>query len=499
MRPRQENSNQEKSNQEEIQATAEPLGHKTFQKFGEVEGSRKAAIDHLLSICEDKAHFNAIITPTPEVARTQAEHSDELLKKGKPRPLEGIPFTVKDNFCTEGIRTTAGSRMLENFVPSYESTVTKRLWKAGAVMLGKTNMDEFGMGSSTTSSYFGPTSNPVAEKLGLVDIVPGGSSGGSAAAVAAGMCLASLGTDTGGSIRQPASFCGIVGMKPTYGLCSRWGIISYASSLDQAGVLANTPKDVADTLNVIAGEDSLDSTSFTGRYPDFKMNLGQDIKGKKVGVPKEFFLSNNTPHTQIVWDELRRKSESLQFDIVEVSLPNISHALQAYYVIALSEASSNLARYDGVRYGHRAENVESLEDLYEQTRSEGFGEEVKRRIMLGTYCLSAGHYDQYYQRACKIRRLIKQDFEKSLESVDVLAWPTTPSSAFSSKQHSNDPVEMYLQDIFTVPVNLAGLPAMSIPVGKCERGLPLGLTIAAGQLQDAKVIGVADCFMRDDI
>jgi len=490
-------SRQANSSDTEGSAFVKPSCDGAFREQAEAGGTCSDRIERFLSICESKASFNAIITPTPEIARAQAEHSDQLLKKGKPRPLEGIPFTVKDNFCTDGIRTTAGSRMLAEFVPPYEASVTKRLWKAGAVMLGKTNMDEFGMGSSTTSSYFGPTTNPVAERLGLADIVPGGSSGGSAAAVAADMCLASLGTDTGGSIRQPASFCGIVGMKPTYGLCSRWGIISYASSLDQAGVLAKTPKDAAITLNVIAGEDPLDSTSFTGTYPDFEVGLGKDIKGKKVGIPKEFLHSQNTAHTQIVWDELERKSNLHQFEIVEVSLPNIPYALQAYYVIALSEASSNLARYDGVRYGHRAENVESLEELYEKTRSEGFGEEVKRRIMLGTYCLSAGHYDQYYQRACKIRTLIKQDFDRSLETVDVLTWPTTPSSAFSSKQHTNDPVEMYLQDIFTVPVNLAGIPAMSIPVAKCERGLPLGLTIAAGQLQDAKVISVADRFMRD--
>ncbi|CUH82356.1 Asp-tRNA(Asn)/Glu-tRNA(Gln) amidotransferase subunit GatA [Tropicibacter naphthalenivorans] len=465
-----------------------------FDAYTAADGTRAQLIDDVLARCEAKADLNAIITPTAEIAREQAAASDAAIADGKARPLEGIPFTIKDNFCTMGVRTTAGSKILENFVPQYESTVTQRLWDAGAVMLGKVNMDEFGMGSSTTSSYFGATGNPTALDLGLSDIVPGGSSGGSAAAVAAGLGLASLGTDTGGSIRQPASFCGIYGMKPSYGLCSRWGIISYASSLDQAGVLARSPRDIATTLNVISGEDAKDSTSYTGAYPDLTANLGQDLKGKKIGIPKEFFHDKNTAHTQIVWDALQKKAAELQFEIVEVSLPNIAYALQAYYVIALSEASSNLARYDGVRYGHRAENVKSIDDLYEQTRSEGFGAEVKRRIMLGTYCLSAGHYDQYYQRACKIRRMITEDFNTALQSVDVLAWPTTPTSAFSAKAHSSDPVEMYLEDVFTVPVNLAGLPAMSVPLGQCEQGLPLGLTIAAGHLQDAEVIGVADGF-----
>lgn len=460
--------------------------------YRDQRGGVRQAVDKDVEQLEASSALNAVITPTVVTAKAQAEHSDERHRVGRPRALEGIPFTIKDNFCTRDVRTTAGSNILRNFVPPYESTVTRRLWGAGAVMLGKTNMDEFGMGSSTTSSCFGPTENPVALRLGLEGIVPGGSSGGSAAAVASGACLASLGTDTGGSIRQPASFCGLVGFKPTYGLCSRWGIIAYASSLDQAGVIAKTVADAAIVMNVISGPDEMDSTSYTGDYPDYESLIGSDLRGRIIGVPKEFIERPGTADTDAVWSTLERIAHAAGFRIKSVSIPSISYALQAYYVIALCEASSNLARYDGVRYGFRAEGVENITDLYEMTRAEGFGSEVRSRVMLGTFCLSAGHYDQYYQRACKVRRVIRQQFAEALSGVDVLAWPTSPTSAFSRHDHASDPVSMYLQDVFTVPVNLAGLPAISIPVGSCVRGLPLGLTICGEQFEDATVLAVAD-------
>ncbi len=442
----------------------------------------------------ETSKVNAFLTVTRDLALEQAAASDAKIQSGAARPLEGVPIAVKDNFCTQGVLTTAGSKILGNFKPEYESTVTGALWNAGAVLMGKANMDEFGMGSSTENSAFGPTLNPAGLALGMDDVVPGGSSGGSAAAVAAGQAVAALGTDTGGSIRQPASFCGVYGMKPTYGLCSRWGIIAYASSLDQAGVIANSPRDIATVLDQIAFEDPKDSTSIARPFASFGENLDAGMAGKTIGIPIEFFEKENTETTEIVWQKLNDAATALGIKVKQVSLKHITKALHAYYVIALSEASSNLARYDGVKYGLRAENTTGIDDLYEQTRAMGFGAEVKKRIMLGTYCLSAGHYDQYYQRACKVRRLIAQDFAAAFGEVDVLAWPTTPTSAFSLNAHSSDPTEMYLQDVFTVPVNLAGLPAINVPIATCSRGLPLGVTFAGAQFADRDVLSFANKF-----
>lgn len=446
----------------------------------------------------ERSETNAYLSVTAEKATEQAAQSDTRISEGQARALEGIPVAVKDNFCTQGIRSTAGSKILSSFVPEYESTVTSKLWAAGAVCLGKTNMDEFGMGSTTKNSGFGPTLNPKGIELGLKDIVPGGSSGGSAAAVAGGEAAVALGTDTGGSIRQPASFCGLYGFKPTYGVCSRWGIMAYASSLEQAGVIGNNVEDIADVMDVIAGEDPKDSTSSATPFTSFAANLDMDLRGKTVGVPAEFINGTNTESTALVWKELEALLNDAGAQMKTVSLPRISYALQAYYIIALSEASSNLARYDGVRYGHRADDVSSINDMYEKTRAEGFGEETKRRIMLGTYCLSAGHYDQYYQRACKIRTLIAEDFANAYADVDVLAWPTTPSAAFSLNDHSSDadPTQMYLQDVYTVPVNLAGVPAINVPLTQDSKGLPLGLTLSAAKFNDPLALGYASAFQK---
>jgi len=462
-------------------------------KFEQDSNSVLTSLQAVEKTIDDNKSINAFITRTSEIARSQAELSEYRYGSGKQRKLEGIPIAVKDNFCTKNILTTAGSKILENFTPTYESSVTQKLWSEGAVLLGKTNMDEFGMGSATNFSAYGPTLNPFALKLGLENIVPGGSSGGSAAAVSAGFCMAAIGTDTGGSIRQPASFCGVVGMKPTYGLCSRWGIIAYASSLDQAGVIANSVDDVVEILNVITGPDEKDTTSYNGVYPDFGSNLHDGIAEKTIGIPKEFFEHGETQETKIVLSELKDRANAAGAKIEFISLPSIKYALPVYYIIALSEASSNLARYDGVRYGFRAKDCSTIEEMYENTRSQGFGEEVQRRIMLGTYCLSAGHYDQYYQRACKIRNLIKKEFENAFQTVDILAWPTTPTSAFSSSDHEkSNPLSMYLEDVFTVPVNLAGLPAISIPITHCNKGLPLGLTVCGNSYEDSAVIQFAN-------
>ena len=436
-----------------------------------------------------KAHaLNAFITETPEHALSAAETSDARIAAGEARALEGIPLAIKDLFCTIGVRTTAASRMLDNFVPPYESTVTQNLWNAGAVLLGKTNLDEFAMGSSSETSYFGPVVNPWRARGRNDDLVPGGSSGGSAVAVSAHLALGATGTDTGGSIRQPAAVTGIVGLKPTYGRCSRWGIVAYASSLDQAGPMARTVRDAAIMLGIMASHDAKDSTSVDLPVPDYEAGLEAGVKGLKVGIPKEYRQEGTPPEIDELWQRGVEWLKAQGAEIVDVSLPHTKYALPAYYIVAPAEASSNLARYDGVRYGHRAPGVDDLIGLYERTRAEGFGREVKRRIMIGTYVLSAGYYDAYYLQAQKVRTLIARDFQEAFEHCDVLLTPATPTPAFPIGADPADPVSMYLNDVFTVPVNLAGLPAISVPAGLSHDGLPLGLQIIGKAFDEATVL-----------
>jgi len=448
-------------------------------------------LDTYIARAEAHRALNVFITETFDLARAQAKAADAQIKSGNAGALAGIPLAIKDNFCTEGVPTTAGSKMLENFVPTYESEVTKLLFDAGALCLGKANLDEFAMGSSTESSYFGPTGNPTGEALGLTNLVPGGSSGGSAAAVAANLTLGAIGTDTGGSIRQPASFCGIVGMKPTYGACSRWGIAAYASSLDQAGAFGNSVMDVAILLDTMIGNDTRDTTSIPDYNPQLQKAAAETRDGIRIGVIKELITAKATPEAGKVWDKILDIAKTLGADIREISLPHFSYALPAYYVIAFSEASSNLARYDGVRYGYRAKNFTDLTDMYERTRGEGFGTEVKHRILMGTFSLSSGYYDQYYQKALKVRRLVANDFITAFENCDVILSPTTPTGAFSTNSHNGDPVARYLEDAFTVPINLAGLPGLSLPGAKDERGMPLGIQVIGPQKGDATVIQTA--------
>ena len=438
--------------------------------------------------------INAIVTPTQAHARQQADASAARIKDGKARLLEGVPVAVKDNFCTKGITTTAASKILHNFVPTYDSFVTEKLSDAGAVMVGKANMDEFGMGSTTTNSIFGPTVNPEGVRRGHEKLVAGGSSGGSAAAVAANYCLAALGTDTGGSIRQPASFCGVVGMKPTYGLCSRWGIVAYASSMDQAGVITKTVPDAALMLGAIVGHDANDSTSIAYDGPAFGSTFSQSLKGTTIGIPKEFRAYANSDDLDALWGVAEAQLTKLGATVKQVSLPNLQYALPAYYVIALCEASSNLARYDGVRYGYRAEGAGNIIDLYERSRSEGFGNEVIRRILMGTFCLSSGYYDQYFAKAAKVRAMVAKDFAAAFEEVDALCWPTTPTSAFEQDRPAPDPVSIYLEDIFTVPVNLSGLPAINVPAIRCAKQLPMGLTFAGPHFSDELMLRIAHWF-----
>ena len=389
--------------------------------------------------------------------------------------LKGIPLAIKDLFCTKNMPTTAGSKILQNFQPSYESHVSQKLLDQGSIFLGKANCDEFAMGSATNTSYYGNTINPISPR-GL-QLVPGGSSGGSAAAVAANLCLGATGTDTGGSIRQPASFCGVVGIKPTYGLCSRWGIIAFASSLDQAGVFANNIADTAILLREIAGYDIKDSTSANREIPNYFENLNQDMSGKVVGVPKEYILPDIPEDISKIWEQAIKSLERGGVKVKNISLPHTKYALPAYYIIAPAEASSNLARYDGVRYGFRSEEGTSLDEMYELTRSEGFGKEVKRRVLIGTYVLSAGYYEDYYMKAQKVRRLISNDFNEAFKECDFILTPTAPSPAFPIGEKEDDPIKMYLNDIFTVPASLAGIPGISIPFGKSQNGLPLGIQL----------------------
>ncbi len=447
---------------------------------------------HFITEMESARDLNAFITETPELALEQAKASDARIASGDVRPLEGLPIGMKDLFCTKDVRTTAASRILENFIPPYESTVSQKLWDDGAIMLGKTNLDEFAMGSANTTSAYGNVISPWKKNNGSnEDIVPGGSSGGSSAAVAARLCLGATGTDTGGSIRQPASFCGIVGIKPTYGRCSRWGIIAFASSLDQAGVFGHTVEDCALMLQSCSGHDPKDSTSAKIDVPDFAAALTGDIRGLKVGIPKEYRVDNMPEEIEKLWQDGINWLKDAGAEIVDVSLPHTKYALPAYYIIAPAEASSNLARYDGVRYGKRVES-DLLQDMYELTRSEGFGSEVKRRIMVGTYVLSAGYYDAYYVKAQKVRRLIRQDFIDAYEKCDVLLTPATPSAAFAIGENEDDPIKMYLNDIFTVSVNLAGLPGLSVPAGLDKDGLPLGLQIIGKAWDEETVFRVGD-------
>ena len=426
---------------------------------------------------EATSSLNLFITETCEQALSKAKKSDTQRLSGNQGKLEGIPIAVKDLFCTHGVMASAASKMLTGFTPCYESTVTKNLWNAGAVMLGKTNMDEFAMGSSNETSYYGPVTNPW-QRINepKVKLVPGGSSGGSAAAVAARAVMGALGTDTGGSIRQPASFCGVVGIKPTYGRCSRWGMIAFASSLDQAGPLTRTVRDSAIMLEEMAGYDAKDSTCINIDVPDYEAALQKNVKGVRVGVPQEYFLEGMPEEIRYIWDKGITWFKEAGAEVRDVSLPHTKYALPTYYIVAPAEASSNLARYDGVRYGLRIEGKD-LQEMYENTRAEGFGREVRRRIMIGTYVLSAGYYDAYYLKAQKVRTKIADDFRNSWKSVDLLLTPTAPSAAFVQGEKINDPIAMYLNDIFTVPASMAGLPAISVPVGLSSEGLPLGLQL----------------------
>ena len=451
---------------------------------------------------ERGVHLNCFISTTADKAIQMAKSSDQRIESGNALPLDGIPIGVKDLFCTSGVLTTAGSKMLSNFIPEYESTVTAQLWRDGAVMLGKCNMDEFAMGSANTTSHFGSVENPWTARGEFErQLVPGGSSGGSAAAVSAGLAVAATGSDTGGSIRQPASFCGIVGLKPSYGRCSRWGMVAFASSLDQAGPLTRTVQDAAILLPSMAGHDLKDSTSANVSVPNFELALTGDVKGMRVGVPKEYKLEGMPSEIEGLWEKGIEILKAAGASVVDVSLPHTKYALPTYYIIAPAEASSNLARYDGVRYGMRTEQ-EDLQDMYQKTRREGFGEEVKRRILIGTYVLSAGYYDAYYLKAQRVRALIKQDFDEAFENVDVLLTPTAPSEAFAIGENDNDPIKMYLNDVFTVPASLAGLPAISIPGGLSNSGLPLGLQIIGKMFDEESVIkagGVLEMAMGSDI
>ncbi len=433
--------------------------------------------------------LNAFLKETPERALAMAKESDARIEKGRALPLDGVPIAVKDLFCTEGVETTAGSKILKGFVPPYESTVTANLWRAGACMLGKTNLDEFAMGSANVTSAYGHVESPWRRPGDNRPLVPGGSSGGSAASVAARAALAAIGTDTGGSIRQPAGFCGIVGLKPTYGRCSRWGIVAFASSLDQAGPMTRDVRDAAIMLKAMAGHDPRDSTSADLKVPDFEKSVGQSVKGLKIGIPKEYRIDGMPKEIEALWQRGIDWLKSAGATAVEISLPMTRYALATYYIIAPAEASSNLARYDGVRFGLRVPG-ESLDEMYENTRGAGFGAEVRRRILIGTYVLSAGYYDAYYLKAQKVRALIARDFEQAFKQCDAILTPTAPSAAFAIGEKMDDPISMYLNDVFTVPVNLAGLPGLSVPAGLSGEGLPLGLQVIGRAFDEEMVLRV---------
>ena len=453
--------------------------------------SSKELTSEYLQNIENGKELNCYNTISQEKALIDAEKSDERRKSQNLRSkYDGIPIGIKDLFCTKGVTTTASSKILSNFVPNYESTVTQNCDDAGLISLGKLNCDEFAMGSTNKTSFFGSVKNPWKSVNSDNELVPGGSSGGSAAAVSGDLCVASLGTDTGGSIRQPASFTGTVGLKPSYGRVSRWGIVAFASSLDQAGPITKTVEDAAILLDIISGHDEKDSTSSVNPKENYYENLNSDIKGMKIGIPKEFRSDKLPASTQKSWDECANLLKTNGAEIVDISLPHTMSALPAYYIIAPAEASSNLARYDGVRYGLRVKGNDLI-DMYEKTRSEGFGDEVKRRILIGTYVLSSGYYDAYYIKAQKIRSLIKSDYVEAFKKVDAILTPSTPSTAFEIANEPSDPVQNYLNDIFTVPVNLAGLPGISIPYANDENNLPIGLQLITNSFEEQKLLNVA--------
>ncbi len=454
---------------------------------GEVS-ARELTDHHLARIKAVDSSVHAFLEVTADRARADADRLDEARAAGEDLPpLAGVPIAIKDNLCTKGIRTTCSSRMLESFVPPYESTVTNRLWRSGAVLIGKTNLDEFAMGGSTETSAFGPTANPW-----NTGYVPGGSSGGSAAAVAAGECMASLGSDTGGSIRQPASFCGVVGLKPTYGRVSRYGLVAFASSLDQVGPFATSVSDAAELLQAIAGEDPRDSTCLKAPVPNYREVLGRSVSGLRIGVVRECFDQEGIdPQVKASVLAAAELLQSLGAELVDVSCPRFNDGIATYYVIAPSEASANLARYDGVKYGFRAEDASSLASMTARSRTEGFGSEVQRRILIGTYALSAGYVDAYYRKAQQVRTLIRRDFETAFASVDVLLTPTAPSTAFAAGAHADDPLAMYLADLLTIPANLAGLPAINVPCGFDSEGLPIGVQLIGNVLEEPLLLQVA--------
>jgi aspartyl-tRNA(Asn)/glutamyl-tRNA(Gln) amidotransferase subunit A len=439
---------------------------------------------------DDRVH--AYLTLTRERALEQAEQADQRLQMGERGPLLGVPLAIKDVICTEGVRTTCGSKMLHNFVPPYDATVVERLKTAGAIMLGKANMDEFAMGSSTEHSAYGITRNPWD-----LNAIPGGSSGGSAAAVAADECAAALGTDTGGSIRQPAACCGIVGLKPTYGRVSRYGMVAFASSLDQIGPMTKDVRDAAMLLNVIGGHDPRDSTSAEVAMPDFTRALSSSVNGVRIGIPRQYFIEGIDPEVERAVRTAVKVLEGLGATVEEVSLPHTEYGVAAYYILAPSEASSNLARYDGVKFGYRTPHWSNLRDMYMRTRDEGFGAEVKRRIMLGTYALSAGYYEAYYKKAQQVRTLIRRDFEQVFQQVDVLVAPTAPTPAFKIGEKIDDPLQMYLSDVFTITINLAGVPALSLPCGFSSAGLPIGLQMIGKPFDEETILRVAHAFEQE--
>ena len=454
------------------------LKNKTF--------STKELVDSCIETIEKTEDLNAFITVTKKHALKQAEVIDKKICNSEDLGImEGIPIAIKDLFCTKNTKTTAGSKILSNFIPQYESTVTKNLWDSGAIMLGKTNLDEFAMGSANLTSYYGPVKNPYKpanhpDKI----LVPGGSSGGSATAVSGNLSIAATGTDTGGSIRQPAAFSGIVGVKPTYGLCSRWGVVAFASSLDQAGPMTKNVRDAAIMLQAMAGYDKKDSTSLEYTVPDYNSLLTGNIKGLKIGIPKEFNIADIDHDIAKNWQSSIKQMQNFGAEITEISMPHMKYSLPTYYILASAEASSNLSRYDGIRYGIRAKDAQGIDDLYCKTRGEGFGTEVKKRIMIGTYVLSAGYYDAYYNKAQKLRALIKQDFKNAYQKVDLIFTPTTPTTAFGMNEKQNDPITMYMNDILTVPANIAGLPSISVPTGLSTNGLPIGMQFIAPKLQE---------------
>ena len=453
------------------------------EKIKKKEISSKEVTKAFIDRSQKSKKLNSYITENFENALQKAKQFDE--KPDFNKKLPGVPLAVKDLFCTKNIRTTAGSKILENFIPTYESTVTQNILNEGGIIIGKLNCDEFAMGSSNETSFFGNVQNPISENL-----VPGGSSGGSSSALAAKLTPATIGTDTGGSIRQPASFTGTVGLKPTYGSCSRYGIVAFASSLDQAGPMTQNVKDCALMLEVISSYDNKDSTSVDFKRGQYLKDLNENIKGKKIGIPKQYRVDGMPKEIDELWKKGMKIIENNGGEIIEINLPNTNYALPTYYIVAPAEASSNLARYDGVKYGFRSKG-ENLIDMYEKTRSEGFGDEVKRRIMIGTYVLSSGYYDAYYLKAQKVRRLIKNDFDEAYKKVDAILTPSTPSSAFKIGEKTNDPVSMYLNDIFTVPINLAGLPAISIPAGHDKSGYPLGLQVIGKAFDEQNILNIA--------